>query len=239
MTSTMQLGSLIFASGVEVPGTSAATLQLPDGSPQTVSAPLTVGTFPFAFWVVDLQVHPTQYSGGVADPQQVVQFTAPSEESFYASAWYLGGKASRPLESVVEAVAFSLNDNKVMPDSPFASVSPAGAQDSPTSVSTTTSDQAVIITAPGKITGYGRFSQWLQISGNGTASGPVLTVPAGGTSLAVAFYAIPQPDPCAGIRAQLASIEPSDFLNFAGYERAVRALEADLRTCEQEYGELP
>ncbi len=234
MTSTMQLGSLIFVSGVEVPGTSAGTLQLPDGSPQTVSAPLAVGTFPFAFWAVNLQVYPTQYSGGIADPQQVVHFTAPSEESFYASAWYLGGKATRPLESVVEAVAFSLNDNAVMPDSPFASVSPAGAQESPTSVSTATSDQAVIITAPGNIAGYGRFSQWLQISGNGTASGPVLTVPAGGTSLAVAFYA----DPCAAIRAEIGSIDSSDFPNFADYERVLRALEQQLRACEEEHGEL-
>jgi hypothetical protein len=235
MTSTMQFSSLIFPTGTQVPSTSAATLQLSDGSPQTVSAQLTVDGYLFVFWDVNLQIYPTQVSGGVADLQQVVNFTAPSEESFNATSWYLAeGGGGGP---GVAAWAFSLNDNKVVLNSPLASVSPAGAQEGPNTVSTTTSDQAVIITAPGVITGVGRFSQWLQISGNGTVNGQTLTVPAGGASLAVAFYGIPQPDPCAAIRGELANIDPSDFPNFADYERAVRAIEGELHQCEQKYGE--
>ncbi len=221
-----------------MPGTSAATLQLSDGSPQTVSAQLTVDGYLFVFWDVNLQIYPTQVSGGIADPQQVVNFTAPSEESFYATSWYLaenGGGGG----SGVTAWAFSLNDNKVEPNSPLASVSPAGAQEGPNTVSTTTSDQAVTITAPGIITGLGRFSQWLQISGNGTVNGEILTVPAGGASLAVAFYAIPQPDPCQGFRQQLADIigHRVDFPSKAAYELALHTVEGELRQCEQEYGE--
>jgi len=237
MTSAMQFGSLVFPTGTQVPGTSAATLQLSDGSPQTVSAQLTVDGYLFIFWDVNLHIYPTQYSGGIADLQQVVDFTAPSEESFYATSWYLaeGGDGG----SGVTAWAFSLNDNKAVPNSPLASVSPAGAQEGPNTVSTTTSDQAVIITAPRVLTGYGLFSQWLQISGNGTVNGQTLTVPAGGASLAVAFYAIPQPDPCADLRAELANINCSDFPNFADCERVVRGIEAQLRQCEQQYGETP
>jgi hypothetical protein len=234
----MQFGSLILPGGTQVPGTPAATLQLSDDSPETVSAQLSIDGYLFAFWDVNLRIYPTQYSGGVADLQQTVDFTAPSGESFYATSWYLaeGGGGGG---SGVTAWAFSLNGNDVVPNSPLSSVSPPGAQEGPNTVSTTTSDQAVIITAPSKITGYGRFSQWLQISGNGTINGQSLTVPAGGASLAVAFYAIPQPDPCAAIRAELGSIEPSDFPNYADYERAVRAIEADLVKCEGEYGEPP
>ena len=40
------------------------------------------------------------------------------------------------------------------------------------------------------------------------------------------------------LRPQLADLNPHDFPNPAGYQRAFHAVEADLRQCEQEYGEL-
>ena len=102
---------------------------------------------------------------------------------------------------------------------------------------------SVTITAANLSEGSGRFQQWLQFFGNGDVTGQQLTVKAGdpsdaGSSDAIAVYSIPQPDPFQPIRTQIADLNPGDFPNPAGYERAFNALEADLRQCGQEYGEL-
>ena len=99
--------------------------------------------------------------------------------------------------------------------------------------------QPVAITATGLIPGAGRFSCWLQLSGNGTVNGATLTVPAGGSSVAVAFYSIPVPDPCQAIRDQLEYLSPEDFNTVTEYERAVTYFRRQLKECEQKYGELP
>jgi len=136
----------------------------------------------------------------------------------------------------VLAWAFSVNQDTTLPQSPFGSVMPATAQQDPNTVSTS---QPVAITAAALITGAGRFSSWLQLSGDGTVHGATLTVPAGGSSVAVAFYSIPVPDPCQAIRDQLEYLSPEDFDTLTGYERAAAYFRGQLKECEQKYGELP
>jgi len=259
MPSTMTLSYLVFPSGTPVPGTEPPVpISVPDGSPQTLSAwdQLTVAAPPgdpssytFAFWAVPSQVQSTQFTNGVPDSQQVIHFLGPSDESFNATAWYVPDGGNGPAAVVW---AFSLNKNMPIATAtltstpPFASVSPPGCVEGPNTVSTTSPAAIaagdVTITAANLIGGSGRFQQWLQFFGNGNVTGQQLTVKAGdpsdaGSSDAIAVYYIPQPDPCQAIRTQIADLNPVDFPNFADYERAHSALEADLRQCEQENGE--
>lgn len=236
MSSTMTLSFRNLADGSFVPGTTFGVFQLTDGAPQALTAPLNVPGSPvnysFEFWVADFQVFPVQDSGGTPEPQQTINFNAPTGQAFAATAWYLPDIGGPP---GVEAWAFSVNQDATLPNSPFGSVAPATAQQGPNTVSTS---QPVVITAVGLIAGAGRFSSWLQLSGNGTVNGATLTVPAGGSSVAVAFYSIPVPDPCQEIRDQLESLSPGDFDTLAEYERAAASFRAQLKECEEKYGEL-
>jgi len=247
MSSTMTLSFRVFPSGTQVPNTTSGVFRLTDGAPQTLAAPLNItepepgkpAAFAFVFWVADFQVFPVQTSGGVPDPQQTINFDAPKDQAFDATAWYLPIGPGGGGGTGVTAWAFSVNQDKVLPNSPFASVSPASAQQSANTVSTTTSNQPVIMTAAALIEGFGRFNSWLQLGGNGTVNDSILTVPAGGASEAVAFYSIPVPDPCQDLRDELEHLSPGDFQTVAEYENARRTLSGQLRACEKKYGELP
>jgi hypothetical protein len=238
MSSTMTLSFRNLPDGSFVPGTTSGVFQLTDGAPQALSAPLIVPGSPygyiFSFWVVDFQVYPVQDSGSTPEPQQTVNFNAPTAQAFAATAWY---RPDTPGPPGVLAWAFSVNQDATLAQSPFGSVAPAAAQRDPHTVSTS---QPVVITAAGLIAGAGRFSSWLQLFSNGgTVNGATLTVDAGGSSVAVAFYSIPVPDPCQGIRDQLDSLNPGDFDTLGEYERAAAYFRGQLKECEQQYGELP
>ena len=122
-------------------------------------------------------------------------------------------------------------------DTPIATVTPAGAwSGSPsTTVSTTTSSAPVVISAKGLIDGFGEFTAWLAFGG--TVSGNVLTVAAQASSLALATFGIPQPDPCGLLRAQRDGLSPGDFPTIAAYRRALAAANARLHACEKLHGE--
>jgi hypothetical protein len=124
-------------------------------------------------------------------------------------------------------------------NTPIASVAPSGAWSGPpsTTASTTTGSSPVAITALSLISGYGLFHSWLQI-GNGSVSKNVLTVPANGASLAIAFFGIPVPDPCQSLRNQLAALNPADFPTEAAYKAAAEALAGEVRACEEKWGEI-
>ena len=64
-------------------------------------------------------------------------------------------------------------------------------------------------------------------------------MPAGGSSVAVAFYSIPVPDPCQAIRDQLDYLHPADFHTPTEYDHATAYFQRQLKECEQKYGELP
>jgi len=231
MSSTMTLSFRIFPDGAFVPGTTSGVFQLEDGAAQTLTAPPDLPGSPgyrFIFWVADFQV---LQSGGV--PEQTINFDAPPNQAFAATAWYLpdvGGGSG------VAAWAFSVNQDETLPESPFGSVVPAAAQQSANNVST--ADGPVVITAVDLIAGFGRFSSWLQFSGTGTVNGAALTVPANGSSEAIAIYSIPVPDPCQEIRDQLDDISPGDFPTLGDYERAAAYFRQQLFECEKKYGEL-
>jgi hypothetical protein len=255
MPSAMTFSYLVFPSGTPVPGTEVQHIVVPDGLPQTldapeqfnvVAAPGDPSSYLFAFWAVSGTLQATQVTSGVPDSPQVIEFLAPTEESFNATAWYVavGGDGAAAL-----AWAFSLNEGtpiltaNLTSTPPFASVLPSACVEGPNTVSTTDPEAIaagkVTITAVNLIEGYGRFQQWFQFFGNSDAIGDLLTVPADGSSDAIAVYSIPQPDPCLGLRQELASIQgnPQDFPNPGAYQRAVQAATSQLRQCEQEYGE--
>jgi hypothetical protein len=186
-------------------------------------------TYNFLFWDANASIS--------TDP--AVTFTAPSDNStFAADAWYVleGGGGGG---TGVVTWAFSQNQHKTLPDTPIASVNIRGAWSGPpsTSVSTTKSSSPVEITALRKISGYGLFTSWLQLGG-GTVQGDVLTVPANGACEAIAFFGIPVPDPCQGLRDEMNDFNESDFPSPAAAKAAFLRLEEQLRACEQEYGEM-
>ena len=240
MPSTMTLSFRILPDGTYLPGTTSGVFQLTDGAPQTLTAPLTIPGTPhgycFDFWIADFDVFPVQQASGSPEPQQTINVTAPAGQAFAATAWYRPCAGGPP---GVLAWAFSVNQDTTLPQSPFGSVVPATAHKDANSASTTASSQPVVITAARLITGAGRFGSWLQLSGDGTVNGATLTVPAGGSSVAVAFYSIPVPDPCQPIRDQLEYLSPADFDTLTEYERATAYFQGQLKECEQKYGELP
>ena len=237
MSATMTLSSRILPDGTSVPGTTSGVFQLTDGAPQTLTAPLTIhGTtsgYRFDFWIADFDVYPLQQPGGSPAPQQTITITTPAGQAFAATAWY---RPDEPGPPGVLAWAFSVNKDTTLPESPFGSVAPATAHKD---AHTASSSQPVIITAARLITGAGRFSSWLQLSGDGTVNGATLTVPAGGSSVAVAFYSIPVPDPCQAIRDQLDYLHPEAFDTPTEYDHAAAYFQRQLKECEQKYGELP
>ena len=240
MPSAMTLSFRILPDRTPVPGTTTGVVQLTDGAPQTLTAPLTIPGTPHGycldFWIADFDVFPVQEAGGVPDPQQTINITAPTGQAFAATAWY---RPDVPGPPGVLAWAFSVNQDTTLPQSPFGTVTPATAQNDANTASTTASSQPTVITAAALITGAGRFSSWLQLSGDGTVHGATLTVPAGGSSVAVAFYSIPVPDPCQAIRDQLAYLHPAAFDTPTEYEHAAAYFRGQLKQCEQKYGELP
>jgi hypothetical protein len=201
----MTLSSRILPDGTHVPGTTSGVIQLTDGAPHTLTAPLTIPGTPHGyclnFWIADFDVFPVQEPGDSPEPQQTINFTTPAGLAFAATAWYRPRAGSPP---GVLAWAFSVNQDTTLPASPFGTVLPATAHKDANTVSTTASSQPAVITATKLIAGAGRFGSWLQLSGDGTVNGATLTVPAGGSSVAVALYSIPVPDPCQPIRDQLA-----------------------------------
>jgi hypothetical protein len=184
--------------------------------------------YSFMFWDADASVGSTP----------ALTFKTPNDDSTFAvDAWFIesnGGNGSPG----VTTWAFSLNQDKTVSNTPIASVTPSGAwSGSPsTTVSTTSSSSPVAITASSLIAGDGVFNSWLQF-GTGSISKNVLTVPAKGSSLAIAFFGIPVPDPCLSIRNQLANLNPSDFPNLAAYKAALMALGKELQICEEKWGE--
>lgn len=209
------------------------TIPVTAGASITLSAFKTIteapNTYGFLFWDTEVSIGP--------DPS--VTFTAPASD-FAVDAWYMEqGPSGGPPGTGVTTVAFNRNEHGAIPGTPIASVTPAGAwSGSPsTTVSTTTSSSPAAITARAEIAPYGLFLRWVQF-GNGSISGNVLTVPASGASLAIAFYGIPVPDPCQTYRDQLANLNPGDFPNEAAYKAAREVLGKELLACEQKYGEV-
>ena len=57
-------------------------------------------------------------------------------------------------------------------------------------------------------------------------------------SLAIAFYGLPHPDPCDGLRVQIDNMSPRDFPTMQEYLKVLHFAEAQLAACEKQNGEL-
>jgi len=240
---TMIQSCKIFPSGEIVTGTPVITDSPVPGSSVTIQAqyqiqvvvsPGQIDTYDFIFWNVDATPTPPQLTGATPDPKQMITFPAPNDDStFDATAWYILTGPGGGSGGVV--YAFSQNQDKELSNSPIGTIIPASAQTGPNTFSTTTN---VVVTAPAVIVGYGRFSQWLPIFEK-PVNDPVLTVPANGAIVAIAFYGIPVPDPCQGLRDDLANWDCTGALNYADCVKEEVRLMNELRACEKYYGEKP
>ncbi|MFI5042200.1 MAG: hypothetical protein ACHQNA_10205 [Acidimicrobiales bacterium] len=211
-TATVVLGSKQFPSGAAVPGGLAGLIPVPGGSSVTLWAPgyvykaavppATAGTvYQFIFWDVNTILVktakariPTPAGGGVVR----------------ATAWYLPVCVVGPCGSGPSAVttwAFSLTANKVLSGTPISSVTPPVAWTSPgTSVSTATAVDIAAAYCFGTCTtaSWTTLVSWFVVGGAGTVtiSGLDLTVSAGASPYAIAFYRhgthAPIPNPCPG-----------------------------------------
>ena len=235
---TMMLSSRLFSNRAEIPDTASGSIPVKPGGLVTLDAPQQIvalnpnnpdDKFSFLFW----------HASRVLVATHVVTFSAPSDElNFFATAWYqkVGGNGPPPPPHVT-TVAFSHDKDEVIADTPIAAATPDGAWTGPPStvVSTTISAAPVVITAKALIDGFGEFASWLAIGG--TASGKVLTVAAQSSSLAIAAFGIPQPDPCALLREERDGLSPGDFPTLAAFQRALAAANVRLHACERQHGE--
>ena len=237
---TMNQSYRIFPNGSPVPGMPSSSVPLVGGSPTTLNVPDVIsepgGSYTFIFWNVNATLYPPQPAGATPNSQQTVMFDPPSDDStFDATAWYILGGGGGGGGVVY---AFSLNQDKELSNSPIGTIIPASAQTGPNTFSTTTSPDPVVVTAPAVIVGYGRFNQWLPLF-EPQVSDPVLTVHANGAVVAIAFYGIPVPDPCQGLRDILGGWDCTGALNPADCVKEEVRLSNELRACERYYGEKP
>jgi hypothetical protein len=212
-SATMTIGSYDFLTGKPTPDPISGTVRVTPGSSVTLTAPqylyeppatptASPTVYEFIFWDANATL----------GTKEKDTFTAPPTASaFKATAWYVPvGGCSGTCVPAVSASAFSLTNYAPLPGSPIGSVSPSSAQTGPNSVSTTSaaviSAGAVKITAAnclGPCTKFLRttFVTWFQL-GDGKIANPLLTVPADGSSIAIAFYRSlrisPPPPPCGG-----------------------------------------
>jgi len=174
---------------------SVVALTAPSYLYEPAAPPATSPTvYEFMFWDVNATLRRTA----------TAIITAPTgAPSFNATAWYLPVGGGGGGASAVTTYAFSLNTYQVLAGSPIQSVSPAIAWTSPSaSVSTAT---AVTITpldplVPGTKLSSTAFRSWFVFGGTGvTKSGNNVTVPAGESPYAIAFYyqtGMPPTPPC-------------------------------------------
>jgi hypothetical protein len=230
VTSTMVLSSRVFPTRALLPNTGEDTVDATPGGQIHLVAPAQVPGYALMFWHV-----PRGLSTG-----STVDFTAPADASFYATAWYLplGGCPGCPAPPpTVTTVAFSNDRDEVIADTPIAAVNVSGAwAGAPSTIVSTAGATPVAITAQPLLAGSGEFAAWLSLDGF-AASGRTLTEPAHAVDLALALFATPSPDPCASARAQRDALDPAEFLTLAAYRHAVATFTAALHACETAHGE--
>ena len=233
---TMYESYLVFPTGTRVPGSGTTTSVLVQGKQDTLSAPATIpGTvsgsgYQFLFWDIAGQLYTTE----------AVTFTAPSQATFDAQAWYdpydpCGTPCPPPPPPYVETYAFSLIQTGpltgTLPGTPIASVlplTPTAWTPPSQAVSTTT---AVTITAQSYMAGSQTFVQWLPFAPGLSAGGVQLSAGAGVYGFAIAFYG---PNPCQSLMDN--PPQPWEFPNPAAYQAAMKAWAASVEGCEKSHG---
>jgi hypothetical protein len=212
LSETMTLGSSVFPTGAPVAGGLSGSVVVRESSTIKLTAPQYLyepsvppgsmgAVYEFMFWDVNSTLASTE----------AAQFTAPSSGSpFAATAWYLpvcvvASSCPGTGAPAVTTWAFSLTADQVLPGTPIGTVNPASAWASPsTSVSTATAVNIAASSYFGPHTKFGgtAFSSWFVFGGGGASvSGLDLSVPAGESPYAIAFYnqySFHLPPPCIG-----------------------------------------
>jgi hypothetical protein len=187
-----------------------------------------IAGYEFLFWNLNasLQTNP--------DPS----YPPPADSTVFATAWYVavgGGPCTKPPCTGVTTWAFSLNSDKIIPNTPIASVTPSTAWSGPPSTTVSTTAGSVVITAQPEIVPYGKFSSWLELPAT-SQKGENLAVAANGAVDAIAFYGFPEPNPCEALCQPVYCIP--DLPPAVCQElRKVSALKCSL--CLSQYGEGP
>jgi len=196
-TATLKLGSEVFPSGKVLTGGMSGTIPVVGGSTVTVTAPGFVYvpppatapagtpgmTYEFLFWNAD----------GTPKSTATATFAAPGSGSFDATAWYIpygGGCSSMCPPPQVSTWAFSLTKNAVLPGTPIMAAT-SGWTSPSTSVLTAENVKITAFSFLGPHTKFSwtSFHSWLALPSAGTkASGVNLTVEAGKSPYAIAFY---------------------------------------------------
>jgi hypothetical protein len=131
-------------------------------------------------------------------------------------------------------LAYSLNDHKVIPPTPIASAT-GGWTPGATVVTPPTT-----INALPQIYGFGNFKDWLEIGGTKLDSSPSLSL-SGAGEIVLALYGIPDPDPCAPLRAEYETQIEScigDGLTPKACTALAKPLAVTVEKCEANNGEL-
>ncbi|HKF20346.1 MAG TPA: hypothetical protein VKE93_02190 [Candidatus Angelobacter sp.] len=188
-------------------------------------------TYEFLFWDVD----------GTREIRRNVTFT-PKDSTTVVTAWYLleGGGSCTSTDpckcSGVTTYAFALNQHKVIPNTPIASVTPNKDWTGPPSTSVVTCHGPVHIAALPDISGFGNFEHWQELPKR-PLPGAAFNVPVDGSVLAVAFYGHPEPDPCQSLREQISNFICDTPATPKGCQLALTTLKLQLNACEQKNGE--
>jgi hypothetical protein len=219
----------VFPTRALLPGTGEDTVETAPGD-QVHLVALQVPGYALMFWHIPRGLT----TAGTVD------FTAPGDASFYATAWYrpiVSCPGCPPSPPTVTTVALSNDSDEVLPDTPIASVNVPGAwPGEPATVVSTAGTTPVAITAKPLIAGSGEFAAWLSLDGF-AASGRTLTEPALAQDIALALFATPFPDPCAIPRRQRDALDPAEFLTIAAYKHALLLANNTLHACERAHGE--
>jgi len=213
---TMQENYMAIDNGSRVPGSGTTTSCLTTGKKETLTAPKSIPganqtAFAFLFWDINGRLY----------SRRKATFIAPSDPSFEASAWYLltGPGCCGP--SNITTYGFSVLTDKKLPGTPVASTSPSSAWTSPSH--TVFTKTAVTVTAGNPL----ELLYWRALPKTATVDGTKLSVAAGVSTVAIAFYGA---NACQSIQNELSGLSLADFPPHGG-----KALEAEIKYLSAQY----
>jgi hypothetical protein len=183
-------------------------------------------TYEFLFWDINAKPYTSQEVN--FQPMCGVPNTA------IAVYWPTGGCAGCPPPTTDSVLAYSLNDAKIIPTTPIGSATGGWTPGSTVVTPPTT------ITALPQIIGYGNFKDWDVLGlGSTLSSSSSLSVTEAG-EVVLAFYGIPDPDPCASLRNEYAVEFEScvgDGVSVKACQALVHGLALQVEKCEATNGE--
>ena len=126
-----------------------------------------------------------------------------------------------------------------LPNTPIESVTPSSDWPGSGDTVSNTGSVGVEIKPIRVYPSYGVFTHWEIMKGSGTHTKKILTVPAGESCHARAYFKIPVPDPCQEKRERYQNLDCSapDVVSVEACEELRRGYLLSLNSCETENGE--